>query len=205
MRAETSPKNSGKMGNEAEVKKEYETLLFKDYDCSIQYHPGKDNVVADALSRKEKLSMITLPKELSDEVEKLQLELCEHGGAEEMCCSITFQPTLLKRIKKCHDEVMTQENQEKRYVHKKTNKVINFRFIFYFVRFIKDDEVDVKEIAAHLKNDFLRCFRKVDMEVVGVHAGDWHKANAEEHITEPVASDVVGSAAIVAVICSTHI
>jgi hypothetical protein len=28
--------------------------LIKDYDCEILYHPGKENVVVDALSRKER-------------------------------------------------------------------------------------------------------------------------------------------------------
>ena len=33
--------------------------MFKDYDCIIDYHPGKANVVADALSRK-KISALPL-------------------------------------------------------------------------------------------------------------------------------------------------
>ena len=32
--------------------------MFKDYDCIIDYHPGKANVVADALSRKAMAALL---------------------------------------------------------------------------------------------------------------------------------------------------
>ena len=34
--------------------------LIKDYDCEINYHPGKVNVVADVLSRKSTVKLAAL-------------------------------------------------------------------------------------------------------------------------------------------------
>nr|GFB14641.1 reverse transcriptase domain-containing protein [Tanacetum cinerariifolium] len=42
--------------------------LLSDYDCEIRYHPGKGNVVADALSQKENESMEKLTRQYLKEV-----------------------------------------------------------------------------------------------------------------------------------------
>ena len=50
--------------------------LIKDYELEIHYHPGKANVVADALSQKSHVNMllaIELPPELLTEIEHLNL------------------------------------------------------------------------------------------------------------------------------------
>ena len=52
--------------------------LMKDYDLAIHYHPGKANVVADALSRKSGGSvavLLTQRDELLKDIERLQLEI----------------------------------------------------------------------------------------------------------------------------------
>ena len=57
--------------------------LLKDYDCIIDYHPGKANVVADALSRKSTGSlayMQTIQLPLMVELRELGVELRMHAS-----------------------------------------------------------------------------------------------------------------------------
>ncbi|KAJ9557756.1 hypothetical protein OSB04_012370 [Centaurea solstitialis] len=67
--------------------------LIKDYDCEILYHPGKANVVADALSRKAHVASIcytithvTMKSTLIDDLHRWQIEALkpEHMKSERM-------------------------------------------------------------------------------------------------------------------------
>jgi hypothetical protein len=70
--------------------------LIKDYDLEVHYHPGKANVVADALSRKH-CNYVTLEpnnETLCEEMRKLNLELVEHGKLH----AVSIESPLHERI-----------------------------------------------------------------------------------------------------------
>jgi hypothetical protein len=61
--------------------------LIKDYDLGINYHPGKANVVADALSQRSHVSQLlvdSMPFELCEEFDKLNLRIISNNEAIEM-------------------------------------------------------------------------------------------------------------------------
>ena len=72
--------------------------LIKDYDLDIHYHPGKANVVDDALSREPgSLNMmikVNQPK-LWEELEKLGIEVVSHG----LLATLELKPTSMDQIK----------------------------------------------------------------------------------------------------------
>jgi hypothetical protein len=72
--------------------------LIKDYDMSIHYHPGKANVVADALSRKSYCNALCIEgmcEELQQELERLKVGIVEHG----FVAALEARPTLVDQVR----------------------------------------------------------------------------------------------------------
>ncbi|GKA88503.1 reverse transcriptase domain-containing protein, partial [Tanacetum coccineum] len=89
--------------------------LFSDYDCEIRYHPGKANVVADALIRKERVKPkrvramnMTLKSSIKDRILKAQKEVVDEFAG----------------LQKGLDEMIEQRtHKSKYYVHPGADKM----------------------------------------------------------------------------------
>ncbi|KAA0036674.1 pol protein [Cucumis melo var. makuwa] len=73
--------------------------LVKDYDCEILYHPGKANVVADALSRKvaHSAALITKQTSLLRDFERVEIAVSV-GEVTSQLAQLSVQPTLRQKI-----------------------------------------------------------------------------------------------------------
>lgn len=93
---------------------------IKDYDFSIEYHPGKANVVADALSRKSAASgpepdpeeeLVTLASLCAEwmfieEFQDMDVELEALSNGVLLASMVAFVPTNLQKIKNSYPELV---------------------------------------------------------------------------------------------------
>jgi hypothetical protein len=78
--------------------------LIKGYDVEIIYHPGKSNVVADALSRNTYCNNLMVREEqpaLHEELEKLRIEIMDHGQANELRVTYDLEDRIRTAQKSC--------------------------------------------------------------------------------------------------------
>ena len=82
---------------------------MEDYDFDLQYHPGKANVVADALSRKTVSSLASLAIrewEMLSDIGQFDLQLGATEGQAILFAAIV-QPTLVDQV------IVAQQTDEK--------------------------------------------------------------------------------------------
>ena len=75
--------------------------LLKDYGCIIQYHPGKANVVADALSRKSVGSLVAIKgcqRQLLEDLRSLHVHI-RFLESRALVVNFRVQPNSVGRIK----------------------------------------------------------------------------------------------------------
>ena len=82
--------------------------LIKDYECTIEYHPGKANAVADALSRKptgsiSHLKVVSLPRLMELRSLDVKQELTDIRA---LLATFHVRPVVIDRIR----ELQTQDS-----------------------------------------------------------------------------------------------
>ena len=87
--------------------------LVKDYDLGISYHPGKANVVADALRRKPaslNALMDSLPPKLCEEMAQLNLLTMNAS----MASTLEIAPTLEEEIRSAQEHADSSNHMPNR-------------------------------------------------------------------------------------------
>ncbi|KAL8148668.1 hypothetical protein AgCh_005870 [Apium graveolens] len=109
---------------------------------------GKANVVADALSRKERLKMIICSEELLRNFDKMEIEVKVTGAGTKKLFEIVIQPELLEKIRVCQEKVMNEgrESMTGEEIHTKRDDkgIMKYSYMIWVpnVQELKDEILD---------------------------------------------------------------
>jgi len=85
-----------------------------DYDLDLQYHPGKVNVVLDALSRKPSFMMMTRQMEMHEEILRLDLQIILPRDIRRLMTFVTHQ-SLSQRSRRFRRKTLSCRRSEKKW------------------------------------------------------------------------------------------
>ena len=106
--------------------------LIKDYDITIQYHPGKANIVADALSWKSEgtlAALMTRQVRLLRDLKEMQIEvqIIDSSNSEYQLNQVSIQISLYDKIKKGTTRRYSNKEDDKESARRRTQGVSHKR------------------------------------------------------------------------------